>query len=127
MEERFNRQSTPPKNEEDIIMKNLMTVTAVLCAAGLTATVALADQPPSVRLEIYPAELHQPGVQKLYERIENAAWEVCTPSYSRELEGHLLLEKCVKQAVSRAVAQIHSSELTEIHLAHEGSSRAANL
>lgn len=102
-------------------MKNLLTATAVLGAACLSATVALADEPaPSVIVRISAADLQQPGVKQLYERIEAAAREVCAPNDDKELERHLIYKRCVDRAVARAVAQIHSRSLTEVHLAAHG-------
>jgi UrcA family protein len=97
---------------------------ALLCAVCLTTTVALADpsveNPRSVKLEIVPAELQSPAVQKLYERIQLAAQDACTKLDSRELALHRLYLRCVDDAVARAVADIHSRELTEVHLSAHG-------
>jgi UrcA family protein len=95
----------------------------LLCAACLTTTAALADsaaEAPSVKLEISQAELHGPGVQKLYQRIQSAAREACAQLDSRELTAHLAYRHCVDDAVARAVADVHSKELTEVHLAAHG-------
>lgn len=91
---------------------------AVLCALGL-ATTALAADPPSVRLPI-PSSLDRAHATRFYHRIEKAAQEVCEPLDSRELARHRAYRRCVEEAVSRAVAQVQSRELTQIHLAQHG-------
>jgi UrcA family protein len=102
----------------------------LLCAACLTTTAALAnptpasatlESPKSVKLEISQADLKGPGVQKLYQRIQGAARDVCIELDSADLARHHIYLGCVQDAVARAVADINSKELTNVHLsAHAG-------
>ena len=95
---------------------------ALLCTACLGTTVALAADPiaQSVKLRYRADDLDKQHVAQLYARIETAARVVCAPRDSRELWRHRMFQICVNDAIDRAVQQIHSADLTAIHLAdHE--------
>jgi UrcA family protein len=90
---------------------------AVVCAAGLVAAVAMADEPaPSVTLHV-PQPLDKVHAAELYKRIQLAAQQVCEPLDGRELARLQAYKACVTDAVARAVAQVDSSELNAVHLA----------
>lgn len=59
------------------------------------------------------------GVAVLYRRINNAAYEVCGNPDRFDLS-ELKLQICVKDAVSRAVAQVNSPMLTNLYQAKTG-------
>jgi UrcA family protein len=59
------------------------------------------------------------GVAVLYRRINNAAYEVCGDPDRFDLS-ELKLQICVKDAVSRAVAQVNSAMLTNLYQAKTG-------
>lgn len=104
-------------------MKNLFAPTRavmLLACACLATTVALADEPASITVKYTKADLQGPRVVKLYNRIHTAARDLCMHLDSWQLAAHRRYEQCLDQAVTRAVAQIHSKALTAIHLARNG-------
>jgi UrcA family protein len=87
---------------------------AVICAASLGTAVALAD---SAKVQYVPSDLTTKArAVKLYRQIESAARDVCEQLDGRELVRHEHYTRCVDDAIARAVEQVHSSELTAIHL-----------
>jgi len=108
---------------------------AVLCAAtvtlglaaGLGARVALADEaPPTVKLSI-PHNMDAVHAAQLYRQIQSAAREVCAPMDSKELDMKRQYNACVARAVSNAVAQVRSKQLSAIHLAATSATRNPQL
>jgi UrcA family protein len=91
----------------------------VMVAGSLSGTAALADEPASLKLTIYPPANHAQAEQ-VYQRIRAAARQVCETLDSRELGRLRYHERCVNDAVAMAVAQVDSHTLTAIHLAHGG-------
>jgi UrcA family protein len=92
---------------------------AALCAV---TGVALADEAPSVTLRITPP-VDKAHAERVYQRIERAAREVCVPRDPKDLSAHLLYERCVDEAVANAVAQVKSEALSQIHTSRAGSSQ----
>jgi UrcA family protein len=92
----------------------------VMVAGGLTGTVAFADDSISVKLQVHAPTDAQQAAQ-VYRVIRNAARQVCAPLESRELGRLRYYMNCVNQATSMAVAQVHSEQLTALHLAQHGS------
>jgi UrcA family protein len=92
---------------------------AIVCAAGLGAALAPADEPASVKLSV-PCNLDKAHAAQFYRRIHAAAEEVCAPLDGKDLSFRRLYRSCVSEAVTNAVAQVNSHELTEIHLAETG-------
>lgn len=58
------------------------------------------------------------GVDTLYARIKDAARQVCASAYSdsRQLDSYYHEKRCKQQAIGRAVEEVHSPQLTNIHL-----------
>jgi len=60
------------------------------------------------------------GVAELYARIKSAAGEVCQPVPAREVESVLRSQRCMQQAIARAVANVNAPEFTSYYLAKTG-------
>jgi UrcA family protein len=88
---------------------------AVLCVASIAASVALAEEIPSVKLEV-SRPVDPAHATQVYQRIHGAAQEVCAQLESRELMAHDQYQRCVDKAVADAVGQMRSAEVTKIHL-----------
>jgi UrcA family protein len=94
-----------------------------LAAASLTGTIAFATEANTVKLQIYrPGDALQ--TKEVYRVIQSAARQVCQPLESRDLGRMRYYMRCVNQAVSMAVAQVHSDQLTAFYLAQHGSEPA---
>jgi hypothetical protein len=90
---------------------------AAICTAA--ASLALADEAPSVKLMIPdPVDAAHAGL--VYQQILSAARHVCQPLESKELARTPAYEHCVDQAVAQAVAQVRSNALTEVHMSQVG-------
>jgi UrcA family protein len=57
------------------------------------------------------------GAAELYARIKSAAAEVCQPVPAREVESVLRSQRCMQQAIARAVADVNAPALTSYYLA----------
>ena len=91
---------------------------AVLAAAGLSfaagAGAQSTDEALKRAVQYSPASLDtDSGVRRLYARLVSAAETVCLQPDGR-LPSTAVLE-CRKQAVARAVAQIHNTRLAELN------------
>jgi len=62
------------------------------------------------------------GVSALYSRLQGAAKEVCAPLASREISRALAYQRCVKDALSRAVTEVNQPNLSAYYWA-KGQSR----
>jgi UrcA family protein len=96
----------------------LMLAGTVGCAMGAGAANAAAvdEAVPSIVVRYSRDSLaHQDGVRDLYRRIVIAARQVCPADESRELAANARVAACRQQAVSRAIQQIHNSQLAALH------------
>jgi UrcA family protein len=115
--ETANTGCTSWRPAKEIPMNMEPATFTVLCAAA--TTLALGGEVPSVTIEIHhPTDTAH--AEHVYGQIRNAAREVCAPLDSRELARRRLYNECVNQAVARAVAQVRSNALTEVHLSRVG-------
>ena len=94
-------------------------VTATL-ATGLIASHASAattyEEPINVVVRYSDLNLSQPrDARELYERIQRAAHEACNDHMYESLDRLVVFHKCVNRAVTEAVANVSSRQLTEIH------------
>ena len=105
---------------KSIIAKHCALLATATLATGLTVDHASAaseyDEPRNVVVRFSDLNLSQPqDAATLYNRIQRAARKACendeAPSLARLRQFH----KCVDQAVTNAVAQVSSRQLTEIH------------
>jgi UrcA family protein len=77
----------------------------------------LVDDAPARLVDYSDLDLSRPaGVAALYGRIESAARIVCNAEDSLELAAVARARRCTKSSIGRAVAEVHSRELTD-HLA----------
>lgn len=82
------------------------------CVAAATATTADSDLPKQVvRYGDLNLESTQ-GITALYQRVHNAAVQVCRPLDSRELARLTMWKACMDGAVSRATTQINVPAFT---------------
>ena len=109
--------STSTKHAASLAVLCAATVTAGLAVGVAGTAVALADEPPpSVKLSV-PHNMDAVHAAQLYRQIQTAAREVCAPLDSKELDMKRQYNICVAHAVSNAVAQVRSKQLSAIHLA----------
>jgi UrcA family protein len=103
-------------------MKNFKSVlAAAAAAAGLgfaaAAGAQTSDQALSLAVRYSPASLDtDSGVRHLYAQLVKAAETVCVQPDGR-LPSTAVLE-CRRQAVARAVAQVHNSRLADLSASH---------
>lgn len=101
--------------------------------AGVTGLMMLAAaQAPAVALGVSVKYTNQDlqttaGAERLYERIREAAAEVCPAVSSVELQRHAAAVRCQDAAVAQAVNSIGSPQLAAVHAAkiHHGVRSAA--
>jgi UrcA family protein len=98
----------------------------ILATVPITTIVANAAQagepadPPHKVVSFRDLNLNSPeGAAVLYARIKSAANEVCGNPDRFDLS-HLMMQTCVKEAVSRAIAQVNRPMLTSLHEAKTG-------
>lgn len=104
-------------------MKSLryLSIGLVALAASLAANLAAATIPSEVDVKTLVVrysdlDLSKPqDAQRLYERIEHAAWSVCDryPSTVRDLHTIGNYKLCIKRAVSEAVATVRATQPPE--------------
>jgi UrcA family protein len=81
-----------------------------------TASAAAADAAPSIVVKYDPQSLaSEGGARALYQRLQRVAQQVCPEASSRNLETLDVASRCEKQAVARAVHEINSPRLAEVH------------
>jgi UrcA family protein len=117
---------------------NELSVTKVVRMAwGLVASAAIAwgggnaaqaaepdNSVPHKVVSFHDLNLNSPeGAAVLYRRINAAAYEVCGSPDRYDLS-ELKLHRCVKDAVSRAIAQVNSPMLTSLYQAKTGKAGA---
>jgi UrcA family protein len=86
------------------------------------ATAGGSDNEPPKRV-VHFADLdlsRNAGIAALYTRLRFAAREVCEPSELRALQSISARDRCVTQAIARAVADVNVPMLTSYHLAKTG-------
>jgi len=115
----------------------LSVIKVVRMAWGLVASAAIAwgggsvaqagepdNSVPHKVVSFHDLNLNSPeGAAVLYRRIKMAAYEVCGRPDRYDLS-ELKLQICVKDAVSRAIAQVNSPMLTDLYQAKTGKAPA---
>ena len=82
------------------------------------AYAAVGREPPSVRVSVKDLNLTtHAGAAAAYLRIRNAARSVCGPVDIALPEEKAARDRCVDEAIGRAVAKLGSAKLTEYYLA----------
>jgi UrcA family protein len=102
--------------------ENKLAIPCVALAVLLSPLSAVAAQPgyEVARRTVNFADLdltRRDGIATLYSRIKSAANEVCEPVDSRTFESLVRVQRCKEQAISRAVMDVKSSQLTTFHMA----------
>jgi UrcA family protein len=108
-----------------MIMKIVMSCTLFVVLMGSLNAVAAADEwdngPPKRVVHFADLDLtRNAGVAVLYARIRFAAREVCAPVEDRRLQSIAARDRCVTQAIARAVADVNVPTLTSYHLTKTG-------
>ncbi len=101
---------------------------AAAAIAWLGGTVAQAGEPdnsvPHKVVSFHDLNVNSPeGAAVLYQRIKMAAYEVCGNPDRFDLS-ELKLQICVKDAVSRAIAQVNNPVLTNLYEGKTGKTPA---
>src|SRR5438105_4570006 len=95
----------------------LLSTAALLSTAVLGSTAALAADPtapPSLTVSYVQADLQGPAAtEKLYNRIQRAARNVCQEPMLREVDRYHLYKNCYERAMDNAVANVGATALTE--------------
>jgi UrcA family protein len=97
--------------------------TLAIIAAGLggwlLASAALAQpatEAPTAHVRFADLDLNKDaGVERLYARLRHAAEAVCGSVDARDLARLSQHEACLREALDRAVADVHSARLTARH------------
>lgn len=105
---------------------------AAIVAAFTGITMLAAAQAPAVALGVSVKYTNQDlqttaGVERLYERIREAAAQVCPAVSSLELQRHAAAMRCQEAAIAQAVTSIGSPQLAAVYAAksHHGTPTAA--
>jgi UrcA family protein len=102
------------------IAKHCALLATATLATGLPVSHASAtsafEEPINVVVHYSDLDLSQPrDARALYDRIQRAAREACDDHMYESLDRLALFHKCVNQAVTNAVANVSSKQLSEIH------------
>jgi len=98
----------------------------LLAAAGflgiaLQPVTAQADEPRSVTVQYGDLNIARPeGAARLYERLLQAARQVCEPVDARSLAHVAQSRRCVRDTLAAAVARVSQPQLTAYHVAKAG-------
>jgi UrcA family protein len=96
----------------------LIGTTAMALGLGIGHAYAATpdDTTPTHVVGYRDLDLSQPrDAQRLYRRIQTAARLVCDKPLPPSLEARALFATCVEKAVTRAVEQVGSTRVTQIH------------
>jgi UrcA family protein len=97
---------------------------AIFLALGAAVSIAQTGTPreaPSIGINYYEIDTTTPeGVEALYERILEAAGQVCARFKSDLLTRQGNWTSCYSQAVNNAVAAVHKPMLTALHKKRRG-------
>jgi UrcA family protein len=97
----------------------LASAFAALTATTTSFAAAPADEVPSVTVRYNDLDLATSGgAATLYQRISQAARQVCPDPDMRNLAMNALAQRCRAEAIARAVDQLHSPQLALVHAAH---------
>lgn len=96
-----------------------LTLAALLSSLAATSATASSDYEVATRtVKFHDLNLNnRDDVVTLYARIKAAAVEVCERTDSRSIATLFVERRCKEQAISRAVADVQSSQLMAFHMA----------
>lgn len=93
---------------------------AFTCSLMAVCTAAETDTPQTT---VKYADLHlssPDGAVALYDRIQRAARQVCSPLDGRDLTSKMQMDSCVHKAVARAVTKVDRPALFDAYNARNG-------
>ena len=101
-------------------MVALLVLPALFIAESAVAGVPTPTvEAPSVRVQYHDLNLNDPkAIASLYQRIRNAAEEVCKPVEGPQLVNRVFWNAwndCFAQAIANAVRTVHNDKLSEYH------------
>jgi len=106
------------------LLRSVLGITIVLFAGSQLATTAQAgqiDALPSKTVKFADLNLARPeGIAALYERLQGAADEVCSPGDPRVLVAFENPQKCARASLWHAIGQINDPALTAYAQARSG-------
>jgi UrcA family protein len=111
-------------------MKAAPVLGAALACTLFAGTVAGKDHKVIVAIQVSTQglDLSQPaGAHELYQRLQYAAWQVCSPGYRVALEPSPNPKGCSEKALGDAVRSAHSPLLTQVYLQTHTLAEAAAL
>jgi UrcA family protein len=89
---------------------------ALVSVTGLAFGAANSDNPPQRTVSYSDLNLsHKAGAATLYSRIKSAAHAVCEPQLDRELVMRTNYQRCVDEAIGRAVADVNAPVLAALY------------
>ena len=106
----------------NLLLTKRSALTGLVVLAGFASAGAFAQGPtdtsvPAVTVKYSDLNLAQPSaVEVLYRRVQVAAQEVCSHGQTRELARQVVADKCVHQAMDKAIQKIDVPQLNAIHL-----------
>ena len=101
-----------------------LLATSLSSLASVSASTATEDDQPSRVVKFADLDLtHSPGVAVLYTRIRSAAKAVCLPEYNWVMEMRAISDRCRKQAIERAVADVNAPALTAYYQGRTAANR----
>ena len=96
----------------------LIGTTAIALGLGVgSAHAAASDDPiPTLVVHYQDLDLSQPrDAQRLYRRIKTAARMVCDTPLLPSLRAEVVERACIDRAVTQAVGEVGSAQVTQIH------------
>jgi UrcA family protein len=97
----------------------VLAVAVGLCGGLAAISPARADSsegPASQTIRVDRSELRSPGgIARIHQQLDEAARSVCHGLESRELGRQFLFRRCVVQALTHAIADVHDPRLTAYH------------
>jgi UrcA family protein len=103
--------------------KNLIAAVAAVLfgSAAVAAHADTVNDVPAVTVRYADLNLDtQAGVAALYNRIHNAAVQVCGDVDSRQLEEAVAAKACVDRAIAASVNAVQNPQLTRAYVVHGG-------
>lgn len=107
----------------------LVLIAAAAGSLSTASTVAFATtEVRTARVSYADLDLSRDaGVERLYARLKAAAESTCGQADNRDLGALADQQRCVSNALRRAVQQVHSERLSALYLADTSKSRPAEV
>jgi UrcA family protein len=115
----------PTSTHDVVVSRPKVTLLMILCgmvgatAVGAVSAATTGDDVPQIVVKFDAASLSDDrGTRTLYHRIVKAAEQVCPIVNERDLHRAEMARECRRQSIARAVHQINSPRLAEVHANH---------